>query len=217
MLLAAACSGDGSTSPAASPGSSTPGAATVTGVAGSPAPASPGPDQYPDPNPSLTPDIPISQALNHAALAWEGPLTPFSAGDGSFTISVPKNWRSEQKAGQDFLPLAYRDDAGLFASVHVQCSRGATVPDLIEQDRQNIFGLRIGFSVQLPRPASIAGREYQEVRWTGGFAELITDNITFYFAQGDCVWRLQFSVYHGLRARDYRSQIEEILASFRAA
>jgi hypothetical protein len=222
----AACSSGGSTksTPAAdvSPGATaagTPAADVSPGAtAGASATAgpSPGADEYPPLNPNITPTVELSTALAHAAIAWEGPLTPFSASDGSLTIDVPKNWHAEQREGQDFLSLAYRDDAGLFAGVSVQCSRGATVDQLITQDRDNAFGLKIAYNVQLPRATVIAGREYQEVRWTGGFTELLTDNVSFYFPGDGCTWRVQFGVYHGLRTRDYRADIETILTSLKA-
>ncbi len=213
LLLAAACSsGDGGAKPTATSGTSeslTPGATVVL--------PSPGPDEYPPLNPSITPRVPLSDALSHADTAWQGPLTPFTATDASFTISVPKNWRAEEREGQDFLALVYRDETGLFAGVHVQCVDGATPDQLIVLDRDQIFALEIGYRVQLPRTTTIGDRTYQEVRWTGGLGGLITDNASFYFAQGTCTWRLQFGSYYGLRIEDHRQDIEAILVSFKPA
>jgi hypothetical protein len=235
MVFAAACasSGGGATqTPTAGGTPTTAGATAASGspVAGTPTPdasalapaatgspvASPGPDDYPPLNPDITPSVPLSAALSHADTAWAGPLTPFPSTDGTFTISVPKNWHAEQREGQDFLALAYRDETDLFADVHVQCVHGATAEGLIEQDRTGIFALQLAYRVQLPQTTTIAGRAFQEVRWSGGFNDLITDNVSFYIAIADCVWRLQFGVYDGLRIRDYRTDIEAIVASFQS-
>ena len=218
LALGAACGGGGASRTAtARPGSpvASASAGTAGPVDGTAVVPSPGPDEYPPPNPNITPVIAADTIATHAAIAWQGPLAPVST-DGSFEISVPKNWRAEQREGQDFLALAYRDDTGVFASLHIQCSRGATVGQLIEQDRTNIFGLQLGYRVQFPRPATIAGQEFQEVRWTGGFTGLATDNMDFYLPGDGCAWRLQFSAYHGLRIRDHRADIEAILATFKA-
>lgn len=219
LALGAACGGSGA-SPKATPPPGSPAASVAAGTAGptdsaTPVFPSPGPDEYPPPNPNITPSVPAETAATHDAIAWQGPLVPVPT-DGSFEISVPKNWHPEQRAGQDFLALAYRDDVGLFASLHIQCSNGATVEQLIEQDRKSIFGLQLAYRVQFPRPTTIAGREFQEVRWTGGFTTLPTDNVSFYLPGNGCAWRLQFSAYYDLRVRDHRADVEAILATFTA-
>lgn len=216
LLLAAACaSGDGGTerTPTAPPdASASPDSAATTAAL-----PSPGPDEYPPLNPSITPRVPLSEALSHADTAWQGPLTPFTAEDASYTISVPKNWRAEQKEGQDFLALVYRDETGLFADLHMQCVDGVTPDELIVLDRDQIFALEIGYRVQLPRTTTIGDHTYQEVRWTGGLAGLITDYVSFYFVQGTCTWRLQFGSFQGIRIEDHRQDIDAILASFKIA
>lgn len=214
LVVGAAC-GDGSSAPASTARSGSPAASASAGTAGPTDAATPGPDEYPAPNPNITPVVPADTAATHAAIAWRGPLVPVPT-DGSFEINIPTNWRAEQREGQQFLALAYRDDVGLFASLHIQCSHGATLDQLIEQDRNNIFGLELGYRVQVPRPTTIAGLEFQEVRWTGGFAGLATDNINFYLPGNGCTWRLQFSAYHGLIIREHRVDVEAILTTFKA-
>ena len=199
-----ACSSGGST--ARTPDSSaSPAATDATGsaVAG----PSPGADDWPPLNPNITPTVELSVALAHAAIAWEGPLTPFNATDGSLTISVPKNWHAEQREGQDFLALAYRDDAGLFAGVNIQCSRGATVDELITQDRDRRLrpADRLQGAAAAARPSSPAASTRRSAG-PAGSAGCLTDNDSFYFPGDGCTWRLQFGVYHGLRTRDYRSE-----------
>lgn len=205
--------GAGETTPGASVTASS---GTAVPVDGSPtaALASPGPDDWPEMNPDIRDTIPLEEALSFGEVAWKVPLTPVAT-DGSFTLSLPSTWAISTAEGQTFFASSYRDDQDrLFAGLTMECLQGVALEQLVVDDRNFIFGTNQGYQVFAPRPAEIGGRRFEEVRWSGGLTGLISDNITFYLQEADCVRRFQFGTYHGLRIKDFRGEIEAILASF---
>lgn len=175
----------------------------------------PGPDEWPEMNPNINDTVPLEEALTFAEAAWKAPLAPVET-DGSFTLSLPSTWRANQAEGQEFVAYGFRDEAlsRLFAGVTAECVEGKTFDEVLNEDREFIFGTQIAYRVFVPRPFEAAGRQWEEVRWSGGLTGLLSDNDTFYLQESGCIWRLQFGTYHGLRMQDFRGEVEAIVGSF---
>lgn len=140
--------------------------------------------------------------------------------DFPYDVLVPKGWVVES-TGIAVTASLPRPDKFPYLTVTIDCRPFSSIlqdkSQMIAEDSASATKLGLGnLATQTRATTTIGGRDATRIDWVGT-GTFKADHISVYVNGDDCVWRLQFNVFGGIRPTQVSALFERILEKFNPA